>query len=1321
MDYNIYTLGDIDFVWSAFNGIALIFSKYTGVKEFMTTAAVLAGVNLFYKTWLWVLNPTKTELPVFSWFLGLILFMMATVRVDVTIESVKSGEVRNVDDIPIFIAATATVTTNLSQGLLKDYKSAFDPLSPVNLSASTLDDDLTLGPMIKFMKFMQWGGDSQGYCSLFPEPESGLGPMNLCATIQSVAYNCLNATQNSSAKIAGKETIFNTIFSSEVENSLAQITMAVNSGLKNASANVVGANGSVSKPCKDTWATVLRITGTPEAKNTMSKLAQVNGIISPDEASGGGSGTSFADVMASANGMHGNVMSSHDAVTALFVMNELKSGASKYRTPLGISSDMQLFEASLKRTNNMASQGQLWMQLSGAAIAFLEMFSYMVAPFALLMLLALGGNGVAAAAKYLQLIVFVNIWPLTAVMVNAYVKKVVTADLDTWSSMSADNNAVTWMGIPGLAETYSSYLSVASALYALIPVLTLFLMTQSIHPMMNATKGVTPDAPVNNGHLTPQVWDAPNSGKSAFGDVSRTNLMSTGQGSLDGGSVKSNLERLGSWNVGSGLSAAQGQSASQTSAAMSSAQNSYQSAYSRMNELGRSSSSNSQFSTSLQNAKSYADEVGSSVSKDIASKYGLNEQQVANTVSSAVLNAGLSGNAGSAGIGSAVSAQLGATGSVSGVDTKSSQMSSDLSKAISSKFSENAKATEQFSQNISNVRSDAFAQTSAFKEGFSQMNQASQSMAQNLSTSVATNANANSQAGIDTKQSINLDMLSDSLRNKGFSDDDVRSFARKNGLDENAFMSKFTGYNDTFKASNQLGSNLQRSDALVATVRDFSDDKIAIDTARGETAASNVKDLNETSGLLKNFIADFGANAQQLNPVINQLDKLGGGSTGTETIAGMESKVPQSIGTGNVMGAGAVEGLGNDMKGAVGTTLESGQQAANQQPMGSSRSGVTAQNVGGTGERAVRQNHRDGQNENFSESDRSVADKLPSSAPAISDRSLSKLGAKGEASARTESTFENAAEATVGIPVNSGGDANRNFLNNRYRNNEERFLSNNIPAFTDRILNNKDMSDKDKNIELAQQAVFTQGAANRATGDEKRQYENDAQKLLDTLHSRGVNLERGDLKAIDKGFDTYNRNGSSLLSVVSSSIGGVGSDGSSGTGRGTNALDYAVGQLIQKNATDGSFTNKLGNAWRDGNQAVSNGLTQIGAKGASEFLERGDLIQNSTGLATSASNVSEMPADLGGKVMKYMQNSDAVSSLSDRFSGVNSQPAIGNYQEGQHVSLMAIKQQLSDSPDYGPNAAGRFEEFAKSNLSNYNENYSSRMDKLSNWLEENKR
>ncbi|MEX0634599.1 hypothetical protein M8494_33110 (plasmid) [Serratia ureilytica] len=48
--------------------------------------------------------------------------------------------------------------------------------------------------------------------------------------------------------------------------------------------------------------------------------------------------------------------------------------------------------------------------------------------------------------------------------------------------------------------------------------LTLFLLTTSIHPMMGALKNVTPDAPANTGHVTPEVWSAGNAGKQSFGD-----------------------------------------------------------------------------------------------------------------------------------------------------------------------------------------------------------------------------------------------------------------------------------------------------------------------------------------------------------------------------------------------------------------------------------------------------------------------------------------------------------------------------------------------------------------------------------------------------------------------------------------------------------------------------------------------------------------------------------------------------------------------------------------------------------------------------------
>ncbi|WP_165813601.1 MULTISPECIES: hypothetical protein, partial [Klebsiella pneumoniae complex] len=107
------------------------------------------------------------------------------------------------------------------------------------------------------------------------------------------------------------------------------------------------------------------------------------------------------------------------------------------------------------------------------------------------------------------------------VMVNAYVKMVLNQQFDTWSSLGVQTT-MNWANMGSIQETYGSYLSVASALYCMVPMLTLFLLTTSIHPMMGALKNVTPDAPANTGHVTPEVWSAGNAGKQSFGDQTHT-------------------------------------------------------------------------------------------------------------------------------------------------------------------------------------------------------------------------------------------------------------------------------------------------------------------------------------------------------------------------------------------------------------------------------------------------------------------------------------------------------------------------------------------------------------------------------------------------------------------------------------------------------------------------------------------------------------------------------------------------------------------------------------------------------------------------------
>ena len=545
-NYTIYTIGDIDFVYTAFNGIALIFSSH-GSNEWLRFAAYAAAIGLFYKSMKWVLAPTKNDVPIFSWIMGLLFYSIAVIKADVTLESVKTGEVRNIDDVPVFIASTGELTTGLLHGLITDWRAAFDPLTPVGQVTDTLDDSLTLGPMTKMVKYMEWGGESSGFCQAFPNTMSGSEKpvtFDVCRIIQSIARDCIKTTQDSEVNTPLRGVALNEIYATDLASVMNVMDSMTANSLKTASVPMVTSTGLQYASCTDAWAAVKAAFDSPQGASIMRNLGQMNQFVAPQQEDSGQQ-TDF--IGGAATTLFGSAGQAHNITTAAFVLNQIDKGVLQYRKSLGIAADYQLFEASMKRTNAMVSQGQLWLNISGAAISFLEMFSYMVAPFALIAILFLGGEGITSAAKYLQLIVFVNMWPITAVMVNAYVKMVLNQQFDTWSSLGVQTT-MNWANMGSIQETYGSYLSVASALYCMVPMLTLFLLTTSIHPMMGALKNVTPDAPANTGHVTPEVWSAGNAGKQSFGDQTHTAATSTGAGMSSGGllnaAVRSSMPSL---------------------------------------------------------------------------------------------------------------------------------------------------------------------------------------------------------------------------------------------------------------------------------------------------------------------------------------------------------------------------------------------------------------------------------------------------------------------------------------------------------------------------------------------------------------------------------------------------------------------------------------------------------------------------------------------------------------------------------------------------------------------------------------------------------
>ncbi|HHU7932354.1 TPA: conjugal transfer protein TraG N-terminal domain-containing protein, partial [Escherichia coli] len=789
------------------------------------------------------------------------------------------------------------------------------------------------------------------------------------------------------------------------------------------------------------------------------------------------------------------------------------------------------------------------------------------------------------------------------------------------------------------------------------------------------------------------------------------------QGYSDGGAVDSSNFRLGMWNAGSSIANSQGQGSAVTSSVMSAASNSFQAGYSQMSEIGRSGQSSQQFSTNLQTMKQISDKIGASVAEGIATKHGVSASQMASIASNVILNAGLNGGAGTgngAGLKAAVAGQL--SSGASKTNTGSDSLSNDLSKAITNQLSQDSALTDQFSKAASQVSSDQISNTNAFKEASSKMNQATQTMAQNISTSVSTNASSNSGMSLDSKQSINLDRFSDSIRNKNFSDDDVRNFARKNGLDENAFMEKFNSYNDTFKASNQLGSQLQRTDALVAATRDFSEQKIAIDTARGETAESNKQDLRETSSLLKSLVSDFGGNAQQLLPITNQLDRISGEGSGINTITQAQDRTPDSVNTSGVMSASRVGELGGSVDSQAKLGLSSNAQDATQRVPGKSEAGFTPYNLDNAGKGDIQGIHNNNVGRTYSDEERNVLNSLKTNGPVLNNQGVEKVVNSGQDVRNAEGTFNDLEKATGGRVVGDGMDQRATALNSMYQSGQVRGLSNNTDNYFSRVANNPNLSRDDKRAELAQQAVFTYGASTMATGAEREQLKADTQKILNELGNYNVNWSMNDVQSIHSSFNTHNRADGSLESVVRANLGEGGSGGGLVGNRTQTVTDRLVGEKIEANTERGAISGAL----LGGQQFVSDTLTSVGAKPVNEMLTGAGILQTQTSIANDASNPANMPDSLQGKVLNHMQMSDGVAAVSDRYQSISSD-GVSTYANAAQNSERAIRQQLTDDPRFGPQKADEFIQYMKSELSNTNEPYQSRVDKADQWLNENKR
>ncbi|PLO88334.1 conjugal transfer protein TraG [Klebsiella pneumoniae] len=1284
-NYTIYTIGDIDFVYTAFNGIALIFSSH-GSNEWLRFAAYAAAIGLFYKSMKWVLAPTKNDVPIFSWIMGLLFYSIAVIKADVTLESVKTGEVRNIDDVPLFIASTGELTTGLLHGLITDWRAAFDPLTPVGQVTDTLDDSLTLGPMTKMVKYMEWGGESSGFCQAFPNTMSGSEKpvtFDVCRIIQSIARDCIKTTQDSEVNTPLRGVALNEIYATDLASVMNVMDSMTANSLKTASVPMVTSTGLQYASCTDAWAAVKASFASPQGVSIMKHIGQMNQFIEPAKEETGQKSDFLQGV---ASSLFGSAGQAHDITTGAFVLNQIDKGVLQYRKSLGIAADYQLFEASMKRTNAMVSQGQLWLNISGAAISFLEMFSYMVAPFALIAILFLGGEGITSAAKYLQLIVFVNMWPITAVMVNAYVKMVLNQQFDTWSSLGVQTT-MNWANMGSIQETYGSYLSVASALYCMVPMLTLFLLTTSIHPMMGALKNVTPDAPANTGHVTPEVWSAGNAGKQSFGDQTHTAATSTGAGMSSGGllnaAVRSSMPSLSLGNnLQDTVSAAGRNDIGTTRMSSRTATQAFSEAWNSAFQGQHSQIA----SSGTQGIQQLIQNIASEISNGVGSNVGVSTDVAKSSAISAVLQAAgsIGASLGLGGAGKGISGQL--TGLINGQINSNSSLTDGAKKAMTENLSNLIKDGSSFSNNISklatNLTQDGFSSSDTYQKAAQKMDQYSQSISNTETNSFNKTGGQASQLAMSNSLNIDGNMISDTMRTPA-TEDSVRAWASASGLNADAIAGQWKSTRDMMNRSNTLGSDKNGNDAFAKVLLDQAQAKTQMES--GETVAKNLADIKQTSAMFKNAVSMMGANEQILAPAAEKLDQFVALGSGGQ-YANYQEQAQMAPDTSAVPTAGEIGGNVAGQRAQATANLSQHRDASTAQP-GNTIGGITAQSLNeDNGRLHVANEGGAGEGRVLSQADRDTLNQVKNNLPMGSTNDTIERGIQAGS----------VGDATTGrVQPLLLGDAPSNDFNASTQQTMRNLQSSEAPKSFDSFRSTGDKT-QDAKAALTQATLHSENARNQI-GQEREASLAESKAYLDKYNEiTGATMSESGVERIGRQASDGKNNGfrGGLNDVVNAEVTGSGTTGKAARG----SADAALGQELRENNGASSHPmDKASAAW----QATGDSLP--GHEIASDIVQRvAGAIPGGHAIAPKIGSQDNVPDAMGissgrapgsliGNISNNIQLGQALNNAGN-YSGMNDEKFTRMADQNEMLTRQ-VQHALSNDSRYGPDVAAEYPKF----------------------------
>lgn len=470
VEFSVYSLGNAAFLNEILNGIAAV----VGTDDFKRCVAVCMLLSVLTVCVQSVLNRAAS----IEWqniLLGFLIYLVFfSIPTRMVVEDVYSGEVYTVDNIPIGVSASGFVISRIGYGITDLFETGFGTTNR-----------LTQRPYLSSLKYLLHVEGDMSSAAVMEKLDS-LSDIKVQPAITEYTKNCILPSLSQQNKTA-----------TDVQNMNINEFLRVGTQEPNGGVLIINkqTNARSTPKCAKAYEIisnqVIPHLTSDELNNVFAHYGTVpTAQINPGEPFT--TGDALESIGISAGEAQSYMMSS-------MLMPILAKAASQHFTRLDAMADTMVTQALAQRNIQWASEQTMWQQVAQPIMSFFEGFIYGITPI-VACLVCLGALGLRLILKYLQTLIWINLWMPVMALCNLYIMMTVSSQVaalpvgvDTFYGMSATN------------QILQNQLGVGGMLAAATPMLALFIVTGSNYAFTTLASRLNGSDHVNEKMVRPDI------------------------------------------------------------------------------------------------------------------------------------------------------------------------------------------------------------------------------------------------------------------------------------------------------------------------------------------------------------------------------------------------------------------------------------------------------------------------------------------------------------------------------------------------------------------------------------------------------------------------------------------------------------------------------------------------------------------------------------------------------------------------------------------------------------------------------------------------